>query len=238
MAENKKGTDMKMTAGFGKKRKEKELFGIIGLGRFGMSLAERLAEEGMELIAVDKEREKVNYAATFCENAFLLENLTRDNLEKIGIHQCDTVVVGIGRRLDVSVLTVLNLKNMGVKRVIAKSTSAEQGMVLEKLGAEVVYPEKDMGERLAGKLARPNILDYFSLGGDVDIAELVIGERADRMKVSELDVRRRFSINMIAITKDGVISAEIGPDTVVHEGNTVTVIGKEENIERFGAWLK
>ena len=134
MAKNKKGTDMKMTAGFGKKRKEKELFGIIGLGRFGMSLAERLAEEGMELIAVDKEREKVNYAATFCENAFLLENLTRDNLEKIGIHQCDTVVVGIGRRLDVSVLTVLNLKNMGVKRVIAKSTSAEQGMVLEKLG--------------------------------------------------------------------------------------------------------
>ncbi len=229
-----------LSAGFGtrKKNDKHELFCIIGLGRFGMSLAESLAAEGKELIVIDSDRDKVNSAAQFCQNAFVVDSLSRENLEKAGVGQCDTVVVGIGRQLDISVLTVLNLKNMGVERVIAKSTSAEQGMVLEKLGAEVVYPEKDMGERLAARLARPNVLEYLSLGQDVDIVELVVGRRADGKKVSELDLRRRFSLNMIAITKDGCVSADIGPDTVLCEKDTVTVIGRAENIEKFSDWLK
>ncbi len=222
----------------GRGKAEDELFCIIGLGRFGMALAEGLASEGKELIVIDSNRDKVNYAAQFCENAFVLDSLSRENLEKVGVAQCDTVIVGIGRQLDVSVLTVLNLINMGVKRVIAKSTSTEQGMVLEKLGAEVVYPEKDMGERLSARLARPNVLEYLSLGQDVDIVELSASDRVDGKKVMELDVRRRFSLNMIAITKDGVVSADIGPNTVLSKNDTVTVIGRSENIEKLSEWLK
>lgn len=220
-----------------KGKKGKELFGIIGLGRFGMSLARNLADEGKEIIVIDRNRDKINAAAAFCENAFVCDNLTRENLEKLGINQCDTVIVGIGRALDTSVLTVLNLINMGVDRVIAKANGEDQGMVLEKLGAEVVYPEKDMGARLAGRLARPDILEYFSLGQDVDIAELVIGGRAHNMNVMELGLRRRFSLNMIAIKKDGAASADIGPNTVLCEGDIVAVIGKRENIEKFEEWL-
>ncbi len=237
---HKKNPKTSLTDGFGsrKNKTEQGSFCIIGLGRFGMSLAEGLAAEGKELMVVDRERDKVNYAANFCENAFVLDNLSRENLEKIGVGQCDTVIVGIGRQLDTSVLTVLNLKNMGVKRVVAKSTSTEQGMVLEKLGAEVVYPEKDMGERLAARLARPNVLEYLSLGQDVDIVELSVGESADGKKVAELDLRRRFSLNMIAITKNGVVSADIGPNTVISKNDTITVIGRAENIEKLGEWLR
>ena len=229
-----------LSAGFGSRKKaaKRELFCIIGLGRFGMALAESLSAEGKELIVIDSDRDKVNYAAQFCENAFVLDSLSRENLEKVGVGECDTVIVGIGRKLDISVLTVLNLKNMGVERVIAKSTSTEQGMVLEKLGAEVVYPEKDMGERLAARLARPNVLEYLSLGQDVDIVELCVGSRADGKKVAELDLRRRFSLNMIAIKKDGAVSADIGPDTVVSLGDRITVIGRAENIDKLAEWLE
>lgn len=229
----------KLSLGLGprKSKAEHELFGIIGLGRFGMSLAQNLAAEGKEILVVDRVKEKINIAATFCENAFVCDNLSRKNLEDLGFGECDTVIVAIGRALDTSVLTVLNLTNMGVKKVIAKAKSEEQGMVLEKLGAEVVYPEKDMGERLAGKLAHPNVLDYITLGQDVDIAQLELTKRADRMKVIALDLRRRFSLNMIAITKNGQTSADIGPETMLFEGDVVSVIGTSDNIERFEAWL-
>lgn len=230
----------KLASGFGSRRakKEKELFGIIGLGRFGMALAEGLAAEGKELIVVDRSRDKINAAAAFCENAYVCDNLSRENLEKLGFGECDTVIVGIGRSLETSVLTVLNLINMGVKRVIAKAKSEEQGMVLEKLGAEVVYPERDMGERLAGKLARPNLLEYISLGQNVDIAELEISARADGMKVIALDLRRRFSLNIIAIKKNSTTTADIGPETVLREGDIVAVIGNIGNVEKFEMWLR
>ncbi len=226
--------------GFGsrKAKKQRELFCIIGLGRFGMSLAQSLAEEGKELIVIDSQRDKINAAATFCDNAYVCDNLSRENLEKLGVGECDTVIVGMGSSLEASVLTVLNLTNMSVKRIIAKAKTAEQGTVLEKLGAEVVYPERDMGIRLAGKLARPNLIEYFSLGQDVDIAELEISPRADGMKVIALDVRRRFSLNMIAIKKNGVTTADIGPETVLRCGDVVALIGKSENIDRFERWLR
>ena len=221
-----------------KSKADRELFGIIGLGRFGMSLAANLAQEGAQLLVVDRVREKINAAAAFCENAYVCDDLSKKNLEDLGFGECDTVIVAIGRALDTSVLTTLNLTNMGVKRVIAKANSAEQGMVLEKLGAEVVYPERDMGERLAGKLSHPNVLDYITLGQDVDIAQLKLSARADRMKVIALDLRRRFSLNMIAITKeDGATTADIGPETMLFEGDVVSVIGNSDNIERFEAWL-
>ena len=230
----------KNEAGFklGKKNTQKGIVGVIGLGRFGSSLAENLAAEGVDIIVVDKDQEKINAAANYCENAYKVDNLTRETLERIGIGQCTTVIVGIGRQLDVSVLTVLNLKNIGIERVIAKATSAEQGMVLEKLGAEVVYPERDMGERLAGRLARPNIIEYLSLGGDIDIVELVAGSRVDKMKVSELSLRGKFSLNMIAISRGGEITAEIGPNTQLAAGDHIMVIGRTANIEAFGKWLE
>lgn len=219
-------------------KKERELFCIIGLGRFGSSLSRSLAAEGRELIVIDRQRDKINEVAEYCENAFVCDNLSRENLEKLGVGECDCVVVCVGSSIETSVLTVLNLINMGVGRVIAKAQNEEQGMVLEKLGAEVVYPERDMGERLALRLAHTNLLEYISLGDDVDIAELELTERADGMKVIALDLRRRFSLNIIAIRKNGITTAEIGPETVLRAGNVVAVIGTADKIAAFEKWLR
>ena len=114
-----------------------ELYGIIGLGRFGFALAQNLVKAGKEVIVLDKNADIIKEASTFTENAFIVPNLTQQTLEEVGIQNCDTVVVCIGDKIDVSVLTTMHLINMGIPNVISKANSADQGKVLEKLGAKV-----------------------------------------------------------------------------------------------------
>ena len=130
---------------FGKKVKtENGLYGIIGLGRFGYALAQTLSESGKDLIIIDENEAKINSAAAFTDHAYVVQELSKENFRKVGIDNCDVVIICIGERIDTCILATLNVIQLGVKRVIAKATSAEQGCVLELLGAEVVYPERDM----------------------------------------------------------------------------------------------
>ena len=131
-----------------KKKKDSSIFGIIGLGRFGTALAITLAEAGKEVIVVDQNEEKVKAMRQYTEYAFVCDNLSKEALSEVGIQNCDTVVVCIGSKIDTSILTTLNVVSLGVPRVISKATSQDQGAVLEKIGAEVVYPERDMATRL------------------------------------------------------------------------------------------
>ena len=142
-----------------KTKKDEQLYAVIGLGRFGFALAEELASKGKDVLVIDKDREKINRAAEFTDNAFVTDVLVADNLAAAGSADADVAVIGIGARIDVSILTTLNVMKLGVKRVIAKATSKEQGEVLERLGAEVIYPEHDMAIRLAGRLVSPYILE-------------------------------------------------------------------------------
>lgn len=118
-------------------------FGVIGLGRFGTALAKSLAESGKEVIVIDCNEDKVRELRHFTEHAFVAENLTKETLEEIGIQNCDTVIVCIGEKIDTSILTTLHVVSLNVPHVIAKALSQDQGAVLEKIGAEVVYPERD-----------------------------------------------------------------------------------------------
>ena len=149
----------------------------------------------------------------------------------------DVAVIGIGSKIDVSILTTLNVMKLGVKRVIAKATSREQGEVLERLGAEVIYPEHDMAIRLAGRLASPFILDYISLSDTVDIMELSLTPKVDGKTVLELNVRKTYGLNIIAIRHDGEMNTSILPTTTVREKDTIAVIGKTEDIRRFETYL-
>ena len=141
------------------KGKETYSYGIIGLGRFGTALAKTLSEAGKEVVVIDHMECKVRELRQYTENAFVSEDLSKEVLEEIGIQNCDTVIVCIGEKIDTSILTTLNVVSLGVPRVIAKAISPEQGEVLEKIGAEVVYPERDMALRLAKRLLTNNILD-------------------------------------------------------------------------------
>jgi trk system potassium uptake protein TrkA len=149
----------------------------------------------------------------------------------------DVAVIGIGAKIDVSILTTLNVMKLGVKRVIAKATSEEQGEVLTRLGAEVIYPERDMALRTAGKLASPHILEYISLSDTVDIMELTLTPRVDGRTVLELNVRQKWGLNIIAIRRGGEVNISITPQTKVSANDTLAVVGRTEDIARFEEYL-
>ena len=133
---------------FGKAKKAKASYGIVGLGRFGLALAIELAEAGEDLVVLDQEEEKVRIMRDYTEAAYVVNSLDKKTLEETGIQNCDVAVVCIGEKMDVSILTTLHLVSMGIPTVIAKAASEEQGQVLRKLGAQVVYPEHDMAIRV------------------------------------------------------------------------------------------
>ena len=221
-----------------KKRKFETLYGVIGLGRFGMALAQALAAAGREVLVVDKEQSKINQAAAFTDNAYRVDELTRENLEAIGLAECDVVIIGIGERMDTSILATLTVLRLGVKRVITKAKSEEQGEVLTTLGAEVVYPEKDMAMRLANKLIEPHVLEYISLSEDIDIMEIALTERVSGKTVLELNLRQQFGLNIIAVEQNDKLTADVRPDMVLQEGDTIAVIGRPGQIKAFENYLQ
>jgi len=222
---------------FKKKNDKNELYGIIGLGRFGFALAQNLVKAGKEVIVLDKNADIIKEASTFTENAFIVPNLTQQTLEEVGIQNCDTVVVCIGDKIDVSVLTTMHLINMGIPNVISKANSADQGMVLEKLGAKVVFPETDMAIRLANRLVSSQIMEYISLNDEIDITELKLPEQIQNLSIKDMDIRKNYNLNIIAIKRGDDISTEITPDLVLNGDDVVVVIGKNLNIKKFENYL-
>ena len=221
-----------------KKKSKDEIYAVIGLGRFGLALARGLAEGGKEIIAVDRDPAVINQAMEFTENAFITGDLSRENLRKIGIQNCDVVVVGIGGTIDVSILVTLTVIQLGVARVIAKATSAEQGCVLEKLGAEVIYPERDMGIRLANRLIAPQVLEYIALSDDISITEIQLPLHFAAMNVQEIHLRQKYGLNIIAVLHEGTVATEITPDTVLYAGDRITVVGKTQQVTKLESDLQ
>lgn len=212
---------------------KKKTYAVLGLGRFGMPLATKLAQSGADVIGVDMDEERVRVFRECSEYAFVAKKLTKDVLEDIGIQDCDVVVICIGSRVETSILVTLNVLNMGVPCVISKASSAEQGEVLRRLGAYVVYPERDMALRTAKKILRENLVDYLSIGKDIEIIEVEVSNKMVNKTILELDLRKKYKLNVIAIRHEEETDIEVRPDYALREGDTIAVIGKEENVTRF-----
>ena len=210
-----------------------ESYGIIGLGRFGTALARKLAEAGREVIVVDRSEYKVKELRRYTDFAYVADELTKEVLEEIGIQNCDTVVVCIGEKIDTSILVTLNVVNLGVRRVIAKAISRDQGEVLEKIGAEVVYPERDMALRLAKKMLVSSVMDSITLDNNVEISEVMVPLRVIGKSLEETRFRQKTGLNIIAIQHKGITETEISPGYIFAEGDILVVIGKSENVSRY-----
>ena len=208
-------------------------FGVIGLGRFGTALAKSLAEAGKEVIVVDCNESKVRELRHYTEHAFVAEDLSKETLEDMGIQNCDTVIICIGEKIDTSILTTLNVVSLGIPQVIAKAISRDQGAVLEKIGAEVVYPERDMALRLGKRLVSNNFLDYISLDNDVEIQQLPVSSKMVGITVQEFNIRQRYGLNIIAIEREHTTDIEVSPQYRFAEDDIIVVIGRVENIKRF-----
>lgn len=220
------------------RKKSKLTYGVIGLGRFGMALAVTLAESDNDVIVMDREESSIREMRNYTDYAFVTNDLSMEALREAGIHNCDVVIVCIGEKVDVSVLTTMSVIEIGVPRVIAKALSPEQGAVLKKLGAEVVYPERDMALRLGRRLLSGNFLDYIPLDHSVQITQIRIPERMVGKTVEQIQLRRKYGLNIIAIESGSETTIEVQPDYQLKDGDIIVVIGKADNINTFEVWDK
>jgi K+ transport systems, NAD-binding component len=223
---------------FNRTKKERDIFGIIGLGRFGSALAIELASAGTDLLVIDRDEEKVRELRDYTENAYVVKNLDKKALTETGVQNCDVAVVCIGEHMDTSILTTLNLVSLGIPTVIAKATSIEHGEILEKLGAEVVYPERDMAIRLAHRLEASKMLDYIQLSEKLNISKLIIPDRIVGKTVLSVNLRGEFGINIIAIENNGNLIETINPDYVFRKGDIMFISGSKDSLDRLSAWTE
>lgn len=213
--------------------KENETIGIIGLGKFGMPLAIELAKANKEIVCLDKNERKVKEMLEYTEFAYVTDDLSKQTLEELGFASCETVVICIGEKIDISVLTCVNLISLGVKKVIAKAVSEEQGSVLEQLGAEVVFPDKDSALRLSKKILSDSILEFISLSKDVEIVEVKLPKRYKGKMIKECDIRTEYNLNIVALKQGEIIETYINPEYIFNEKDKIVVIGNKKDINRF-----
>jgi len=212
----------------------KQAYAVIGLGRFGSSVAYELNEAGQEVLGIDINEEKVEDAESIVTHAIVGDSTDVEVLKSAGIRNFDCVIVAIGNDMQSSILTTLILKELGVKKVIAKATSKTQGRVLEKVGADwIIYPERDMGSRVAHQLLSPNVLNYIQLSEEYNIEELKIPSSLTEKSLKELDLRAKYNISVIAIVCNEEIIISPSPDHIIHEGDFLVVIGSREDLAQF-----
>ena len=222
---------------FHKTKNEKMMYGIVGLGRFGYALAMELSSAHFDLIVIDSDEEKIREIREVIENAYVVKNLDKKTLEDTGIQNCDVAVVCIGEHMDISILTTLNLVSMGIPTVIAKATSVEHGIILEKLGAEVVYPERDMALRLASRLETDRVLDFVQLSEQINVSKMQAPQRIVGKSVLELNLRSYFGLNIIAIENGGEVMEVIKPDYLFQENDMLYLSGSKEGLLKFSEWV-
>lgn len=223
---------------FNRPKKEKTSYGIIGLGRFGYALAVELAASGAELLVLDKSEEKVRELREITEHAMIVKSLDKKALTETGIQNCDVAIVCIGEQIDTSILTTLNLVSLGIPLVIAKANSTEHGKILEKLGAEVVYPERDMAIRLAHRLGTSKMLDFVQLSERVNISKLIIPDKIIGKTILKVNLRGRFGLNIIAIENNGAVIESIIPDYVFQKGDILFVSGSQAGLNHLSEWAE
>lgn len=209
-------------------------FSVIGLGRFGSSLALTLMKEGYEVLGIDKDEEIISDMADQLTHVVVADTTDEEALRSLGIRNFDCVVVAIGDDIQASIMTALLLKELGVKMIVAKALSQLHGKVLERIGVNrVIFPERDMGERVAHQLINPNLLDYIELSKDYRIAELSVPRQLSGLTLKELDPREKYGFSVVAINKkNGVIVAPTADDKI-EEKDLMVIIGNNEQIENF-----
>ncbi|HBG27422.1 MAG: hypothetical protein A2Y10_19145 [Planctomycetes bacterium GWF2_41_51] len=223
-------------------------FAVIGLGRFGRKLAVSLAASEAEVIAIDQNRDIVEQISDEVAQAVRLDSTDENALRSQGVHKVDVAIVGIGqsgRGFESSILTVVNLKAMGVPIVYARAETLVQGQVLEKVGAaEVIYPEIESAQRWAGKLITPHIVDKIDLSPGYSLASIIAPASFHERTVLDLQLRHNYGVNLVSVKRgenveDETLKGEIInvplPDTVIYQGDTLMITGSDENLAKMPA---
>lgn len=211
-------------------------FAVIGLGKFGHYLARFLFERGHEVTAIDVNKEAVQEIKDYATQAIIADATNKETLMSLGIQEVDTAIVSLGTRIDHSVLVTLHLKELAVKDIVVKAISEDHRKILEIIGAhQVVFPEKDMAQRLAINLSSRNLLDYLPLSPGISIMELAPIQQFLGKSIKDLQLRNLYGVQIIAIKE--LIPERVNlipsPDTVIKESDILVVLGTDESLRKM-----
>lgn len=215
----------------------RQTFAVIGLGRFGSAVATTLLQLGQDVIGVDNDADRVRQMGELTTNAMQLDATDHRALVQAGVAEADVAVISIGENIEASLLAVMQVKDLGVAKVIAKAVTPLHGRILEKLGVtRVIFPEREMAERTARSLVIPNALDYIALSADYSIIDVETPRGFIGHTLREIELRPRHGLMLLAIKR--VTGAErttlVAPsaEEVILAGDTLTVLGKNDQLAR------
>ena len=209
-------------------------FIIIGIGKFGESIATNLYKMGHDVLAVDIDEERVQYIANKVTHAVQADATEEGTLEALGVKHFDGAMVTIGESVQASILITMLCKELGIRHVLAKAQNELHAKVLYKIGADrVVFPERDMGLRVAHSLVSTSFLDYIELTPDYSIVELKAAKDWQGKSLKDLNIRAKYGINIMAIKQDDKVVVSPAADDVIQRDDVFVVIGKAEDINRF-----
>lgn len=216
-----------------KKSRQKEYI-IIGLGRFGNSVAKQLEANGCKVLAIDRNEQRIRQIAEYVTLAMCLDVADEEALEELGGRNFDGAVISIGHSLDASVLATIWAKEQGIKQVIAKAYDETQGKILAKIGAdEIVYPEKETGVHLANNLAFNNLIDTIELSPEYSIAEVTILTDWIGKSLIELKLREKYAVNVIAIRRGGSLILNPAADAPSKKNDVFVLLGTNNTLKKI-----
>ena len=214
--------------------KTKKTYAVFGLGRYGTAVAKELVENGMEVIAIDAEQKIVNDVAAYLPVCKCADVTDAEVISRLGIGNIDTVIVCMASNLEASVMAVTLCKEAGVKTVIAKCANEMQQKILLRVGADqVVFPENESGIRLAKNLLSSGFIDMISLSKDVSIVEIDVKKEWCGKNLIELNLRKKYGFNIVAIKKGENINASITPEQVLDAETTLIVIANTSKLGKL-----
>lgn len=209
---------------------------VIGLGIFGSQLVRQLYEKGIEVVAIDKNRNVIQRIKDHSTKAVMADATDKEVLESIGIDAGDTVVISFGEDLSASTLLTLYLKEMQVREIIVKVPNEDYKRILLKVGAsEAIIPEREMANKVARSIISPNVLEYLPISEDYTICELAPPTAFIGKSLAELDLRKRFQLQVIAIRDVLSESLQLVPraNSVIKDSDVLVIVGREEDIQKI-----
>ncbi len=206
---------------------------VIGLGRFGFSVCNKLHLLGHDILAIDKSEKKVNQVLPIVTDAQIGDATDIDLLKSLGVKNFDVCIVAMGNDFQSSLEITSQLKELGARLVVSRASGDLQEKLLKKIGAdEVVYPERQLADWTAIRYTSDHVTGYIEIDGDYSIFEVDIPHEWLGKTVGELDVRKKFNINVLGIKEHSKMDPVIGPETVLKEGQTLMVLGKFKDLKK------
>lgn len=213
-------------------------FAVIGLGKFGFHTARALYEDGNEVMAIDADKSRVQAIDPHSTEAVVLDATNRDALKSLGLENTDGVVVSTGTKISTSIMICLYLKEIGVRKILAKAMDEDHGKILKLVGAtEIIHPERDMAQRVARGLSRPNILDFIPLADDYDLLQVGPPREFIGKNLKDLNLRARYNVHIIAIKELVPENFLLVPPAnfVIKDSDILIMLGKTEDIKGIRA---